>query len=71
MTLCRTIVVLKQLITDESNSRAVEPELLYHLVSLLLNAPHVLLVGLTVGAIEPLVHHEHRADQILGAFPPP
>jgi hypothetical protein len=61
MPLCRSIGVLKQLITDEPNLRTVEPELLYHLVSLVFDAPHAQLVGLTVDAFQPLVHLEDNA----------
>jgi hypothetical protein len=50
MPLGRSIVVLEQLMTDERNLRAIEPELLYHLVSLVLDAPHAQLVSLTVDA---------------------
>jgi hypothetical protein len=51
MLLWRSILVLKQLITDEFNSRAVEPELLYEFVSMVLCTPHAQLVGLAVDAI--------------------
>jgi hypothetical protein len=67
MPLCRSIVVLKELITDEPNLRAVEPELLYHLVSLVLDALHAQLVSLTVDAFQPLVHLEDHAEHSLGA----
>jgi hypothetical protein len=65
--LCRSILVLKQLITDEFDSRAVEPELLYEFVSMVLCTPHAQLVDLTVDAIQPLVHLEHLAKRSLGA----
>jgi hypothetical protein len=64
-------VVLKQLITDDLTSRAVEPELLYEFVSMVLCTPHAQLVGLTVDALQPLVHLEHVAEQGFGAFPQP
>jgi hypothetical protein len=67
MPLGRSIVVLEQLMTDERNLRAIEPELLYHLVSLVLDAPHAQLVSLTVDAFQPLVHLEDRAKHSLGA----
>ena len=67
MPLCRSILVLKQLITSDLNSSAVEPELLYDLVSLVLNAPHAQLVDLTVGVLKPLVHLEDHAEHSLGA----
>jgi hypothetical protein len=35
---------------DEPNVRTVEPELLYDLVSLVFDAPHAQLVGLTIDA---------------------
>jgi hypothetical protein len=50
-----------QLITDDLHSRAVEPELLYEFVSMVLCTPHAQLVGLTVDALQPLVHLEHFA----------
>ena len=59
--LCRAIVVLKQLIMDEPNSRPVEPELLYEFVSMVLCTLNARLVGLTVDAFQPLVHLEHFA----------
>ena len=40
MLLCRSILVLKQLITDELNSRADEPKLLYEFVSMVLCTPN-------------------------------
>jgi hypothetical protein len=67
MLLGRSKVVLKQIMTDEPNLRAVEPDLLYHLVSLVLDAPHAQLVSLTVDAFQPLVHLEDHADHSLGA----
>src|SRR5215208_4489868 len=67
MPLCRSMVVLKQLITDEPNLPTVEPELLYHLVSLVLDTPHAQLVSLAVDAFQPLVHLEDRAKHSLGA----
>src|SRR5215213_11116869 len=63
MPLRRSIVVLKQLITDEPNSRAVEPRLLYEFVSMVLCTPNAQLVDLAVGAFQPLVHLEHFAEQ--------
>jgi len=71
MLLCRSIQVLKQLITDEFNARAVEPELLYEFVSMVLCTPHAQLVGLTVDAIQPLIHLEHLAEQSLGTVRQP
>ena len=50
MLLCRSIVVLKQLIMDEPNLRPVEPELLYEFVSMVLCTPNAQLVSLTVDA---------------------
>jgi hypothetical protein len=66
MPLCRSIVVLKQLITDEFNSRPVEPELIYEFASMVLCTPNAQLVGLTVDAFQPLVHPEHFAEHSLG-----
>src|SRR5919107_5566019 len=71
MPLPRSIVVLKQLITDEPNSRAVEPELLYEFVSMVLCTPNAQLVGLALDVLQPLVHLEHFAEQGFGAFPQP
>jgi hypothetical protein len=71
MPLCRSIVVLMQLITDEPNSRAVEPELLYEFVSMVLCTTNAQLVGLAVDVLQPLVHREHFAEQGFGAFPQP
>jgi hypothetical protein len=59
--------VLKQLIADEPNSRAVEPELLYEFVSMVLCTLHAKLVDLTVDALQPLVHLENLAEHSLGA----
>jgi len=69
--LWHSILVFEQLITDEVNSHAVEPELLYEFVSVVLCTPNAQLVGLTVGAIQPLIHLEYFAEQSLGAFPQP
>ncbi len=64
-------LILKQLITDEANSRAVEPELLYEFVSMVLCTPHAQLVDLAVDAFQPLIHLEHLAEQGFGMFPQP
>jgi hypothetical protein len=64
--LCPSILVLEQLITDELNLRAVEPEMLYEFVSVVLCTPHAQLVGLTVDALQPLIHLEHLAEHDLG-----
>ena len=66
MPLCRSIVVLTQLIMDEFNLRPVEPDLLYEIVSMVLCTPNAQLVGLTVDAFQPLVHLEHFAEHRLG-----
>ena len=50
MPLGRSIVVLEQLMTDERNLRAIEPELLYEFVSMVLCTPNAQLVRLTVDA---------------------
>jgi hypothetical protein len=65
------MLVLKQRTTDEVNSRAVEPELLYELVSMVFYTPHAQLVGLIVGVLQPLIHLEHFTEQGFGAFPQP
>ena len=59
--LCRFIVVVQRITTDEFDSRAVEPDLLFEFVSMVLCTPNVRLVGLTVDAFQPLVHLEHFA----------
>ncbi len=69
--LLRSIVVLKQLITDEPTSRAVEPELLYEFVSMVLCTSDAQLVGLAVDVLQPLIHLEHFAEQGFGALPQP
>jgi len=71
MPLWRSILVLKQLIMDEVNSRAVESKMLYEFVSMVLCTPNAQLVGLTVDAVQPLIHLEHFAEQGFGAFPQP
>jgi hypothetical protein len=41
--------------------------MLYEFVSMVLCTPHAQLVGLTVDAIQPLIHLEHFAEQGFGA----
>jgi hypothetical protein len=67
VSVCQFLLVLKQLITDESNSRAIEPELLYEFVSVVLCTPHAQIIDLTIDAIQPLLHLEHFAEHSLGA----
>src|SRR5919107_5111338 len=67
MLLCLSIGIPNQLITDDPNSYAVEPELLYDLVSLVFDAPHAQLIGLSVDAFQPLVHLEHHPKHKLRA----
>ena len=55
-----------QLITDEFNVHAVEPELLYEILSMVLCTPDAQLVDLTVDAFQPLVHLEHFVEHCLG-----
>jgi hypothetical protein len=66
MPLCRAILVFKQLITDEVYSRAVEPNMLYEVVSVVLCTPNAQLVGLTVGALQPLIQLEYFTEQSFG-----
>ena len=63
MILSRHIPVLKQLIMDEFDACAVEPQLLHQLLSLMLYAPHAQLIGLTIRAIWPLVHLKRLGRQ--------
>jgi hypothetical protein len=60
VSLCHSLLVLNQLITDEVNLRTVDPELLYEFVSMVLCTPHAQLVSLTVGAIQPLILSEKK-----------